>query len=347
MAKRFGKLLPVIGCFLLLAACSCSHSWVEATCTAPRTCSKCSQIQGFPADHSWVEADCETPVTCENCGKTEGEPLGHSYLRTPCTGSCTVCGAEDPAAAGHSWQEASCVEPRHCNVCGIVQGDALDHEWVEATCSEAKHCTRCGAVEGWRTGHVLGVLDTGAVRKNGTCTVCDKLIENFYHRDKIYGWTEYEPGADGSYVNPITYVRRAPADFNARGEFVKVQWFEGQQQKYYAASQVEARLTCVAFYKDGKVYYFPLNEFNNAPTVKQILMDTAGKYISFERVSFDYYDGIYYPDYTRLYLYDDSGTDADPVGYVRTAYDHTRKPYTVVVNDRTGEIWVENGIWKY
>ena len=33
--------------------------------------------------HSWVDADCETPKTCSVCNATEGEALGHSYPTTP------------------------------------------------------------------------------------------------------------------------------------------------------------------------------------------------------------------------------------------------------------------------
>lgn len=47
-------------------ATTCSHSYKDATCTAPKTCSK--------------------------CGATEGNAAGHSYSN----GTCTVCGAADP-----------------------------------------------------------------------------------------------------------------------------------------------------------------------------------------------------------------------------------------------------------
>ena len=98
--------------------------------------------------------------------------------------------------------------------------------------------------------------------------------------------------------------------------------------------------------KDGKVLYFSLNQFNNAPSVKETLTNYAAKHIAFDSVSFDYYDSIYYPNYTFLRLLGPGG-EADRIGYVRTAYDEAHTAYTVVVNERTGEIWVEPGTWKY
>ena len=347
MGKRIGLALLVLVCLLALTGCQCEHSWEDATCEVAQTCSKCGQIQGLTEKHSWKDATCEEPQTCEGCGKTQGEAAGHRFAENSCESKCEVCGAIDPAATGHSWAEATCETPRYCFACGLMEGEALGHTWAEATCQMPKTCTRCSKIDGWRLGHELGILDTGAVRKNGICSNCNKMIENFYHRDKIYGWTEYDMAADGSYGEPVTYVRGASITFNQRGEFVKVEWFKDGVQQYYAATQVDNQLTCVAFYKDGKVYYFSLNEFNNAPVVKSILLNIAKKYIAFDGSSFDYFDGIYYPNYTYLRLYGPGGEEKDSIGYVRTAYDHKRNAYTIVVNDRTGEIWVDAGTWKY
>ena len=45
-----------------------------------------------PCSHSWKVATCTTPKTCTKCGETEGKELGHSYV----DGKCTACGAADP-----------------------------------------------------------------------------------------------------------------------------------------------------------------------------------------------------------------------------------------------------------
>ena len=58
----------------------CSHSWVEATCTTPKTCSACGAIQGKAAGHDWKDADCNSPKTCSGCGITDGVALGHTWV---------------------------------------------------------------------------------------------------------------------------------------------------------------------------------------------------------------------------------------------------------------------------
>lgn len=60
---------------LSLAGCECEHSWNEATCTEPRTCSKCGETEGEPVDHDWLHATHDRPETCAKCGATQGEVL--------------------------------------------------------------------------------------------------------------------------------------------------------------------------------------------------------------------------------------------------------------------------------
>ena len=64
--------------------------FAPATCTAPATC-ECGATQGEALGHTWVDATCTDPKTCSVCGETEGEALGHEYVDGKC-----ACGAEDP-----------------------------------------------------------------------------------------------------------------------------------------------------------------------------------------------------------------------------------------------------------
>lgn len=89
----------VCACLLfcvLFAGCGHQHTWVEATCTEPKTCSECGETEGEALGHDWVEATCTAPKTCSRCGATEGEALPHTLTeatyQSPAV--CTVCGAE-------------------------------------------------------------------------------------------------------------------------------------------------------------------------------------------------------------------------------------------------------------
>lgn len=73
---------------------ACSHNWKAATCTAPKTCTKCGATEGSAAGHSWKAATCTAPKTCSKCNVTEGAVTGHTYKN----GACTGCGAAEPAA---------------------------------------------------------------------------------------------------------------------------------------------------------------------------------------------------------------------------------------------------------
>lgn len=54
---------------------TCSHSWKNATCTAPKSCSKCGVTEGDVAGHNWLAATYTNPKTCSVCNATEGSAL--------------------------------------------------------------------------------------------------------------------------------------------------------------------------------------------------------------------------------------------------------------------------------
>ena len=55
------------------------HSWVDASCKAPKTCSVCEETVGEAIDHSYTEATCLVPSTCKHCGDIVGTTLPHNY----------------------------------------------------------------------------------------------------------------------------------------------------------------------------------------------------------------------------------------------------------------------------
>ncbi len=51
------------------------HTWIEATCETPKTCSWCCATEGEALGHDWKPATYAAPETCARCGILRGEPL--------------------------------------------------------------------------------------------------------------------------------------------------------------------------------------------------------------------------------------------------------------------------------
>ena len=66
---------------------SCQHTYSDATCDVPATCSKCGQTTGDALGHNFQGGSCDTPGTCSRCGATSGTGA-HNYYGS----KCTVCG---------------------------------------------------------------------------------------------------------------------------------------------------------------------------------------------------------------------------------------------------------------
>ncbi len=129
-----------------------THQWVDATCTAPKTCADCGETEGEALDHDWKDATCSAPKTCTRCEATEGEALEHSWKDATCTSAkkCTVCGKKSGKALGHDWEPGDCENPGVCRRCGKTDSAAQGHSWVDATTEAPKTCTACGLTEGER-----------------------------------------------------------------------------------------------------------------------------------------------------------------------------------------------------
>ena len=219
------------------------HTYTSAVTTQPTcgesgvmtyTCSACgdSYTESIAAlGHTWTDATCSAPKTCTVCGATEGEALEHSYncvvtAQPTCTAAgvntytCSACGdsyTESIAALGHTWTDATCTAPKTCTVCGATEGAALEHNyncvvtaqptctstgvktytcsacgdsytesiaalghtWTDATCSAPKTCAVCGATEGAALEHTYdNACDANCNICGATRTVGDHIWEN-------------------------------------------------------------------------------------------------------------------------------------------------------------------------
>lgn len=154
-----------LGCLtaLLLAlafsGCACTHEWQDATCTEPKTCAKCGEIEGEAHGHQWQEPTCTEPKTCKICGETEGDALGHEWINASCAApkTCGVCGETEGSALGHTWEDATCTQPKTCRLCGETTGEALGHQAGEVKITKEPTCTAEG--------------ESAAI-----CTVCGKTF---------------------------------------------------------------------------------------------------------------------------------------------------------------------------
>ena len=167
----------------------------DATCTATgltegKKCSACGEIlvaqDEIPAlGHTWAEATCTAPKTCTVCGVTEGVALGHTevtvagYAAT-CTedgltagAKCADCGQVLVAqvvipAAGHTpaADDGDCTTAVVCTVCGkVTTPAAAKHtfgDWVIT-----KEATETEDGERQRVCAVCGTVETKAIPANG------------------------------------------------------------------------------------------------------------------------------------------------------------------------------------
>ena len=114
------------------------HSWLDATCTAPRTCEVCALTQGEALGHDEKVLPGIAP-TCTEPGLTEGKQC------TRC--SNTLLAQETVEAVGHAWLDATCTAPQTCESCFITQGDPAGHRHITLE-SLAPSCTEAGLTEG-------------------------------------------------------------------------------------------------------------------------------------------------------------------------------------------------------
>ena len=68
------------------------HSWVNATCIAPKTCSTCGETTGQMGGHDWDAATCTAPKTCKVCSAIEGQKSDH--IDNNDDGVCDNCGKQ-------------------------------------------------------------------------------------------------------------------------------------------------------------------------------------------------------------------------------------------------------------
>jgi hypothetical protein len=107
---------------ICLTGCGHNHTWNEATCTEPKTCTVCGITEGDALGHIFVDATCTEPKTCTVCGITEGSSLGHEYVGATCTqlGKCSRCGETGGELAEHIFNEGDVILEPTCSIAGEI-----------------------------------------------------------------------------------------------------------------------------------------------------------------------------------------------------------------------------------
>lgn len=166
--KTIVVLMTLVLVILAFSSCempnmACEHSWIDATCTSPKTCSLCKATEGEALGH--VEVILEgKEASCTEAGLTNGK-------------KCLVCdeillAQEEISAKGHTeevleGEAATCTETglaegKQCSVCYEVlvaqeEIPALGHT-EEVVVGSAPTCTESGLADGKK------------------CSVCDETI---------------------------------------------------------------------------------------------------------------------------------------------------------------------------
>ncbi len=192
----------------------CSHVWMDATCTAPKTCSACGSTEGEALGHTaGANADCANAQICTVCGAELNAALGHNYnavVTAPtCTNggyttyTCSACGdsyvADETAARGHNYNavvtEPDCISEGYttytCIACGDTyvadRVDALPHDYdaevTAPTCTTGGYttytCATCGGVYVYDKTDALGHTAGPAAdcENDQICTVCEVVLK--------------------------------------------------------------------------------------------------------------------------------------------------------------------------
>lgn len=199
MRRRLVLIIVLSILTILMTGCCFEHEWEKATCTEPKTCSKCQKTEGNAIGHSWIKASCTSPKTCSECGKTKGEALGHKWEKATCTEPqvCFVCGEIEGEALGHKWEKATCTNPVFCGICGETRGDVLEHKWIAATCISPETCEMCGKTTGTSS-------DRHRCNREGMCEVCHKQIGERLTMDNYKDYLNVY--VDGSFLKTAPLV---------------------------------------------------------------------------------------------------------------------------------------------
>ena len=204
------------------------HNWVDATCTAPKTCSRCDATEGKPNGHTegtdWKnDANYHWHIcSVDGCGAViESSKAAHTpdhtgHATEEYAIKCSVCDYVIEAQLGHTHvfdkevatdaykaSDATCTAKatyyKSC-ACGekgtetFEYGELAEHNWTPATCTAPKTCSVCSATEGTALGHDFAdVWSSDASGHWHACSRCDAKDGEATHTPDREAATETDP----------------------------------------------------------------------------------------------------------------------------------------------------------
>ncbi len=150
----------------------CEHKWVNATCTAPKTCSLCSATEGKELGHSYGEWTVKTEATCSAAGEKASV--------------CATCNAEKTEtipAEGHT--EANLVKSEavaathttngkiECYTCSDCNKYFADAEATEEIAADVAIILAAGHIRAEKHDAVPATHTENGTIEYWYCSVCD------------------------------------------------------------------------------------------------------------------------------------------------------------------------------
>ena len=186
---------------------TCSHTWVDADCDTPKTCSICGATDGKALGHATEEDDgnCLTPIVCPRCNEvlTSGKTQHIAHADDgDCTTAvtCSGCAHIMTAAKAHTPNEddGDCTTDITCKDCGKVTTAGYKEHTPNADdgdCTTAITCQYCDVVTTEARNEHTGGSATCTHGK--LCEVCGyeysaKVSDN--HESDVYAYTDNGDG---------------------------------------------------------------------------------------------------------------------------------------------------------
>ena len=165
---------------------TCSHTYKKATCTKPKTCSKCGKTIGSKLGHSYKEATCTRPKTCTVCGTMSGNALGHNYV----LGECTIC---------KDYSKSYCPKLYFTGDMSKITDPKQTSKKIECDIN-FEYRSRGQTVDGAAKIKIQGTSSTQYAKKNYTITLYDD--SNYSSKKKLdVGW-----GAQSKYCLKANWI---------------------------------------------------------------------------------------------------------------------------------------------